>query len=184
MKAEVLSHGGVRLVIMPHPRVRPPAYEEFQHLIGFLSEAREGWWRRRDEFAMRVGAAYEEVCSLSDELLLIRYDLLGTPRPYDPSSGRFSGGIRDIRKTSTEWDEMPKIGPTLLSDGRLSLTLRRGELGIFANCVDVTLDTLRAKVSRGGREEFWIRRSMTPEEAEGFRDELRHPGRKTRIQSS
>jgi hypothetical protein len=34
------------------------------------------------------------------------------------------------------------------------------------------------------REEFWIRRSMTPEEAEGFRDELRRPDRKTRIQSS
>jgi hypothetical protein len=133
MEAEGLPNGGARLIIMPHPRVRPPAYEEFDHLISFLSEAREGLWRRRDEFPMRVGATYEELCSLSDELQLIRYDLLGTSRPYDPSTGRFDGGIREIRMTGTAWDEMPKIEATLLLDGRLTLTLRRKELAIFAN---------------------------------------------------
>jgi hypothetical protein len=56
----------------------------------------------------------------------------------------------------------------------LTLTLGRGELAIFANCVDVAIESL-------GVDEFRIRRSMTPEEAEAFRDELRRLDRETQV---
>jgi len=184
MEAELLPGGDVRVIISPLFEVVPPAYQEFDHLIGFISEAREGLWRQRDAFPTRIGTTYEELRSLNDELLLIRYDLLGTPRPYDLSTDRFDGGTKEASESGTAWDQMPKIEATLLSDGRLTLTLRRGELAIFANCIDVALDTLKAKVSRVGREEFWIRRGMRPEEAEKFRDELRLLDLETRVRPS
>ena len=68
--------------------------------------------------------------------------------------------------------------------GGMALTLGRGELVIFANCMDVTLEELGAKTSRSGAAEFWIRRTMTPEEAEAFRDELRRLDWETRVEGS
>jgi hypothetical protein len=68
--------------------------------------------------------------------------------------------------------------------GGMALTLGRGELAVFANCVDVTMEELGAKTSRSGAAEFWIRRTMTPEEAEEFRDELRRLDRKTQDRGS
>jgi hypothetical protein len=171
MEAEGLPDGRARLVITPHPRVRPPAYVEFDHLIGFLSEAKEGLWRKRDESPTRVGITFEEAQSLMDGILLVRYDVLGVPRHQNPHTGEFHG-TTEVRETGTAWDELPKIGAGLLPDGRLTLTLGRGELAIFANCVDVAIESL-------GADEFWIRRSMTPEEAEAFRDELRRLDRET-----
>ena len=184
MEAEGLPDGRVRLVILPHPRVRPPAYEEFDRLIGFLSEAREGLCRRRDKFALRVGTTYEDACSLSDELLLNRYDLLGTPRPYDPSTGQFVGGVRGVRKTGTAWDEMPKIDATLLPDGRLTLTLGRGQLAIFANCAEVTLQKLAPTRSDIDENELHSRTGMWSWEVEALRDELQRLDRETRAKGS
>jgi hypothetical protein len=68
--------------------------------------------------------------------------------------------------------------------GGMALTLGRGELAIFANCVDVAMEALGAKTSRSGAAEFWIRRTMTVEEAEAFRDELRRLDRETRVRGS
>jgi hypothetical protein len=63
--------------------------------------------------------------------------------------------------------------------GGIVMTLGRGELAVFANCVDVAMEELGAKTSRWGAAEFWILRTMTPEEAEAFRDELRRLDRET-----
>jgi hypothetical protein len=176
MEAEGMPDGRARLVITPHLRVRPPAYVEFDYLIGFLSEAKEGLWRKKDEFPARVGITFEEAQSLMDEILLVRYDVLKVSRHQNPHTGEFHG-TTEVRETGTTWDGKQKIEASLLPDGRLTLALGRGELSIFANCVDVAVDTL-------SKEEFFIRRSMTPEEAEAFRDELRRLDRETRVKSS
>lgn len=172
MEARRLRDGRVMLIITPLYEFIPPAYDEFDRFIGFLAEATEMLWHAKDEFSVRMGIALEETYSLQDELSLIRYDVLGVPRHQNPHTGEFHG-TTEVKRTSTAWDDMPKIEAELLPDGRLTLTLGRGELDIFANSIDVAIEGLGAKESKSGREEFRIRTSMTPEEAEAFRDELR-----------
>ena len=46
------------------------------------------------------------------------------------------------------------------------------------------MEELGAKTSRSGAAEFWIRRTMTPEEAEAFRDKLRRFDLETRVRRS
>ena len=173
MEAEGLPDGRARLVITPLFEFVPPAYDEFDRFIGFLAEATEQLWHAKDEFSARMGITLEETYSLREELSLIRHYVLGVRRHQNPHTGEFHG-TTEVRRTSTEWDVLPKIGAGLLPDGRLTLTLGRRELAIFANCVDVAIESL-------GVDEFWIRRSMTPEEAEAFRDELRRLDWETQV---
>lgn len=184
MEAEVLAGEHVRLVVAPRREFVPPAYSEFDLLIGLLSNSRELLWRKRDEFPPRAGITFEEAGSLVDELLLIRYGVLGEARPVDPRTGRHDAVRTKVNRTGSSWDDLPKIEAELLPDGRLSLTLGRGELAAFANCVDVAIEELGARSSGIGRSEFVTRTSMTPEEAESFRDELRRLDRETRAEGN
>jgi hypothetical protein len=80
-----LPDGRVRIVITPDYEFKPPLYEIFERLIALLSNATERVWHRRNEFPARMGIRFEEAQSLSDELLLIRYDVLGRSRPIGRS---------------------------------------------------------------------------------------------------
>jgi hypothetical protein len=192
MEANPAPDGQVRLVL-PHS-ARPSITSEFSRLAGCLAEARsllrnEGDkypGHNRASFRGRVGITYEEAGALSAELLNIRYDLLGVGGgPRNPRTGEREGRPPEPKKTGTEWDQLPKIEAEMLPEGGgMALTLGRGELAVFANSVDVAMEEMGAKTSRSGAAEFWIRRTMTPEEAEAFRDELRCLDRETRVRRS
>lgn len=92
MEAKPLADGRVRRVTTPDYGFKPPLYEMFERLIVLLSNATERLWRRRNEFPARMGIRFEEAQSLSNELLFIRYEVLGRSRPFDPSTGRYEGG--------------------------------------------------------------------------------------------
>ena len=184
--------GRVRLVL---PRsTQPSITSEFSHLAGCLAEARNLLSHKGDEypghnraaFKGRVGITFDEARALSAELRIIEHDLLGVPRGVlNPRIGRHEGRPPEPKKTGTEWDRLPRIEAEMLPEGGgMALTLGRGELAVFANCVDVAMEELGAKTSRSGAAEFWIRRTMTPEEAEALRDELRRLDRETRVQRS
>lgn len=192
MEAELLPDGRVRLVL-PHS-TKPSITCEFSHLSGCLAEARGLLGHKGDEypghnraaFQERVGITLEEAGAISAELMIIRYDLLrvgGGPR--NPRTGQREGRPPEPKSTGTQWDRLLRIEAEMLPEGGgMALTLGRGELAVFANSVDVALEELGAKTSRSGASEFWIRRTMTPEEAEAFRDELRRLDRQTRVKGS
>ncbi len=169
---------------------KPSLTSEFSRLHGCLGESlyalRHEWdeypGHNRAAFEERVGIPYEEARAISAELKIIEHDLLGVPRgALNPHTGRREGRPPEPKRTGTQWDRLPRIEAEMLPEGGgMALTLGRGELAIFANCVDVALEELGAKRSRTGAAEFWIRRTMTPEEAEAFRDELRGLDRETR----
>ena len=192
MRAERLPDGRVRLVL-PHS-AKPWITSEFSRLAGCLAEARNLLGHKGDEypghnraaFEERVGITFEEAGVLSAELTIIEHDLLGVQRgPRNPRTGQREGRPPEPRRTGTEWDRLPKIEAEMLPEGGgMTLTLGRGELAVFANSVDVALEELGAKTSRSGAAEFWIRRTMAPEEAEAFRDDLRRLDRETRVKSS
>ncbi len=178
---------------MPYS-TKPSITSEFSHLRGCLGEALYALRHEGDEypghnraaFEGRVGLPYEEARAISAELKIIEHDLLGVPRgALNPRTGRHEGRPPEPKRTGTEWDRLPRIEAEKLPDGGgLTLTLGRGELAVFANCVNVALEELGAKTSRSGAAEFWIRRAMTPEEAEAFRNELRRLNRETREKDS
>jgi hypothetical protein len=192
MEAKTLPDGRVRLVL-PHS-TKPSITSEFSRLHGCLCEALYALRHEGDEyprhsrtaFEERVGIPYEEARAISAELKIIEHDLLGVPRgALNPRTDRREGRPPEPKKTGTEWDRLPRIEAEMLPDGGgMALALGRGELAVFANCVDVAMEELGAKTSRVGAAEFWIRRTMTPEEAEAFRDELRRLDRGTRVQGS
>ena len=184
--------GCLRLVL---PRsTKPSITSEFRRISGCLAEARNLLSHKGDEypghnraaFKGRVGITFDEAVALSAELTLIEHDLLGVSRgPRNPRTGQREGRPPEPKRTGTEWDRLPRIEAEMLPDGGgMALTLGRGELAVFANCVDVALQELGAKTSRSGAAEFWIRRTMTPEEAEAFRDELRRLDRETLVKGS
>jgi hypothetical protein len=192
MEANVTPDGRVRLVLPQS--VRPSITSEFSRLAGCLAEAQNLLSHEGDKypghnraaFRGRVGISYEEAGALGAELLNIRYDLLGVGGgPRNPRTGEREGRPPEPERTGTEWDRLSRIEAEMLPEGGgMALTLGRGELAIFANCVDVAMEELGAKTSRSGAAEFWIRRTMTPEEAEEFRDELRRLDRKTQDRGS
>jgi len=192
MEANLASDGRVRLVL---PRsTKPSITSEFSHLSGCLStalyelrhEGDEYPGHNRTAFEERAGIRYEEARAISAELTIIEHDLLGVPRgALNPRTGRHEGRPPDPRRTGTEWDRLPRIEAEMLPEGGgMALTLGRRELAVFANCVDVAMEELGAKTSRTGAAEFWRRRTMTPEEAEAFRDQLRRLDQETRVRSS
>jgi hypothetical protein len=192
MEANLASDGRVRLVL---PRsTKPSITSEFRHLSGCLStslyelrhDGDEYPGHNRTAFEERMGIGYEEARSISAELRIIEHDLLGVPRgPRNPRAGQREGRPPEPERTGTEWDRLSRIEAEMLPEGGgMALTLGRGELAVFANCVDVAMEEMGAKTSRSGAAEFWIRRTMTPEEAEEFRDELRRLDRKTQDRGS
>jgi hypothetical protein len=72
----------------------------------------------------------------------------------------------------------------VLADGRVALTLARGELAIFANAVEAALDELAPTRSGWGASEFQSRQGLRVGEAEDLISELRRLDRETRGKSS
>lgn len=179
-----LEDGRIKLVLPPKDEFRVGMLYQsvFYSLSGFLAEALSGLGRKQHEFPARVGISYEQADSLWDELFLISYDVLGQPRHRNPHTGELLG-TKEVRRTGTAWDRMPKIEAELLPDGRLSLVLGRDELTVFANCVDVALEELAPRRSEVNYSEWMTRTSTEPEEAEAFRDELRRLDREVREES-
>jgi hypothetical protein len=175
LKAAKLPDGRVRLVLA---RREEFTLSDLYRIHNFLGEAlhalRHGSGnspgRDRDDFQARVGITVREARSLDEELFLIRYEVLGVPRPAQGTNRRLWSLVVPGR-TGTTWEQMPKIEAELMPDA-LALVLGREELSIFARCVDVALETMGAKRSDSGRIEFGIRTGMEPEEAEALRDEL------------
>jgi hypothetical protein len=176
LKAAKLPDGRMRLVLA---RREEFTLSDLYRIHNFLGEAlhalRHGSGNSpgldRDDFQARVGITVREARSLDEELFLIRYDVLGVPRPAQDSNRRLWSLVVPGR-TRTAWDQMPKIEAELMTDDALALVLGREELSIFASCVDVALEEMGAKRSNSGWIEFGIRTGMEPEEAEAFRDEL------------
>lgn len=158
-----------------------PDYTQGDHfrLHCFLGEALFALGRNREECESRLGVGFQEASSLDEELFLVRYEVLGQPRPAQESNRKLWSLVAPSR-VGTSWDHKPKIQAQLMSNGALALTLGRNELSIFANSIDVALQELGASDSRGGRVEFMIRTSTTPEDAERVRDRLRELDVETR----
>jgi hypothetical protein len=184
LKAAKLPDGRVRLVLA---RREEFTLSDLYRIHNFLGEAlhalRHGAGnspgRDRDDFPARVGITFREARSLDEELFLIRYDVLGVPRPAQGTNRRLWSLVVPGR-TGTTWEQMPKIEAELMPDDALALVLGREELSIFARCVDVALETMGAKRSDSGRIEFGIRTGMEPEAAEALRDELLRLNQKAR----
>lgn len=151
----------------------------FSQFIALLAEAKGELWNKEEEFPARIGVTVEEFGSLQDELRLVRYGPLGYPRPRDSRTGG-PWGPTEPYATGTAWDELPKIKAEVLPDGRVALTLARGELAIFANAVEAALDELAPTRWGWGAREFRSRQGLTVEEAEELVRELRRLDRQTR----
>jgi hypothetical protein len=171
MEAQRLTDSRVRFLV---------SIAGFDLLVALLAEAKSELWNK-EEFPTRVGITSEEYESLQDELDLVRYGPLGYPRPRDSQTGG-PWGPTEPRRTGTAWDNLPKM--EVLADGRVALTLARGELAIFANAVEAALDKLAPTRSGWGASEFQSRQGLRVGEAEDLISELRRLDRETRGESS
>jgi hypothetical protein len=173
MEAERLFNGRVLFMV---------SEGGFFLLGAFLGEPIHELRKKEEEFPPRVGVTLKEAESLHDEFFLIRYGVLGFQRDRDPRTGELWGPT-EVRSTGTAWDRLPKMEAEVMPDGRVALTLARGELGIFANCVEVAIEELVPTGSVVEREDFKSLKGMTIEEAEELRDELLRLDRETRLKS-
>ena len=175
MEAQRLTDSRVRFLV---------SIAGFDLLVALLAEAKsELWNKEEEEFPERVGISVEEFESLQDELRLVRYGPLGYPRPRDSQTGG-PWGPTEPRRTGTAWDSLPKMEVEVLADGRVALTLARGELAIFANAVEAALDELAPTRSGWGASEFQSRQGLRVGEADDLISELRRLDRETRGKSS
>jgi hypothetical protein len=133
MEAQPLPDGRVKLIL---------THQEFGILNNSIIEVRSAL-AGNEAFVDRIGLSKEQAGSLFDEFLLLRYEKFGEPRPIDPRTGYAWWSSTEPRATGTAWDGLPKMDGELLLDGRVMLTLARGELRIFRNVVRGMLDTLR-----------------------------------------
>lgn len=127
-----------------------------------------------------MGISLDEAESLREELSLINEKLFGLPENISERDREMyrRTAPKEPRKTGTEWDELPAIEAVLLLDGRVSYTLARGELSIFAGAMDAMLKTLAPDKSKHSRAEVSARvDGAAIEEAERLRDELLHADR-------
>lgn len=143
--------------------------EEFYDLTRFLGEALEVL--AKEEFPGRIGITYEEAESLSDERLLIRYELLGEKRPTDSRAGELHVPT-EPRRSGTPWDESPKMKAALLPDGRVALDLARNEIPVFASCIEAVLRELAPDGSPSGENELHSRTGLSVEEAKRLMRDL------------
>jgi hypothetical protein len=169
MDAENLPDGRTKLCV---------SRAEVGRLPSLPSEAMEWLGRKKDEFPKRIGITYEEVRSLTDELVITRNRMLDIPPLVVPQTGEFIGRT-EIRRAGTTWDSLPRIEGEKLSDYRFVLVLERGELGILANCIDVVLQEMAYMSLEGRDSELHSRTGMRARDAEALRDELRRLDRKT-----
>ena len=129
-----------------------------------------------------MGISAEEAMSLDDELSIIGHNLFGHPENMSEDRERHEQVMpREPRKTGTAWDDMPKIEAELLPDGRISYTLARGELPIFAGAIDMMLENLTPHRNDSGRAEVRLVVGAEIEDLEALRDELRRLGREMRV---
>ncbi len=130
-----------------------------------------------------MGVSAEEAMSLDDELSIISKELFGfPPNMSEENRERYEQVMpKTPAGTGTAWDVMPKIEAELLPEGRISYTLARGELSIFAGAIDMMLENLAPDRSRGSRTEVWFCVGGAEiEEVDALRDELRRLDREIR----
>ena len=139
---------------------------------------------RRVRSSMGVWA--EEAMSLDDELSIIGDKLFGLfENMSEEDRERYEQVMpKEPRKTGTAWDDMPKIEAELLPDGRISYTLARGELSIFAGAIDMMLENLTPRRNEPGRAEVGLLMGAEIEVLEALRDELRWLGQEMRVKGS
>ncbi len=133
-----------------------------------------------------VGITYVEGKSLNDELSLITRELFGPPQLQSKRDQELYEQVmpKTPTETGTAWDGMPKIEAELLPDGRISYTLARGELSIFAGAIDMMLENLAPRRDELGRAEVSIVMGAEIVELEVLRDELKRLDRETRVKGS
>ncbi len=124
--------------------------------------------------------------SLDDELSIIGDALFGSPENMsEEDRERYEQVMpKKPRKTGTARDGMPKIEAELLPDGRVSYTLARGELSIFAGAIDMMLENLTPRRNKSDHAEVRLVMGAEIEELEALRDELRRLDWKTRLNGS
>lgn len=171
VEAELLSDGRIRLFLSPRKRmiVALSLGESLVKPERLEKDAAE-------QFRTRVGISMVEAWSLDDEMSIIHRRLLGLPENMsEEDRERYERVMpKEPRRTGTVWDDLPKMEAELLPDGRMSYTLARGELAIFANAISEMLRKLASDKSRSSRTEVWFRvGGIEIEEAEELRDELR-----------
>jgi hypothetical protein len=168
MEAYKLPDGRVDLVL---PAGQEYTLSHHYRLHCFLGEALFALRHTKNRCEALLGVSYEEARSLDEELFLIRYDVLRVPRPAQESNRKLWSLVVPGR-TGTDWEHQPKVETKLMANATLGLTFGRQELSILAKSIDVALEDIGAKRSKGGRIEFVIRTSTAPEDAEMLRDEL------------
>ncbi len=159
MEAEPRPDGCARLLV---------SASELNYLITFLIHAIDGLRNKRDEFLARTRVTFEEAESLEEELVLVRYHVLGVLRQGDPAADRLQE-MTGPRRPGTAWDWLPRIEAEKLPGGGPALTLRREELSMFANCVDVALEELAPARSDIDNSEFFTRTGKHGQESRGGR---------------
>ena len=166
MEAQLLLDGSVNFIA---PQVG------FDLLVTFLGEALWELRNEKDRFRALVGIRFEEAEALKDELLLIRYGPLGVARPI-LHNGELWGPTM-VRRTGTTWDKLPRMEVELFPDGRVALTLARGELDVFANAMGVTLAYQAPNRTPSERDELNSRHGVSVEEIQAFIIGLEKMGR-------
>lgn len=139
------------------------------------------------DISSHLGISLIEAESLKEELDLIDERLFGLPENMSEQDREMYRRVmpKEPRKTGAPWDGLPAIEADLLPDGRVSYTLARGELSIFAGAIDAMLQNLAPDKSGHSRTEVSARVvGATIEEAEGLRDELRQAGRDSKRQTA
>lgn len=145
-------------------------------LLNALSPAVGRESRSAVDLPTYLGISLDEAKSLDEELTLINERLFGFPEDMSERDREMYLRVipREPRKTGTAWDESPGIEAKVLSDGRVSYTLSRGELAIFAGAMDAMLKNLAPDKSDSSRTEVYFRVAGAEiEEAEELRDALR-----------
>jgi hypothetical protein len=133
-----------------------------------------------------MGVSAEEAMSLDDELSIIGDVLFGSPENMsEEDRERYEQVMpKKPRKTGSAWDDLPKIEAEPLPEGRISYTLARGELSIFAGAIDLMLENLAWHRNETERAEVRLVMGVEIEELEALRDELRRLDRETRVKGS
>jgi hypothetical protein len=171
MEAQLLPDGRTELLLSHR--------EESLIDLSLLNALYRGRRKGRDSvarFRQLAGITYGEGKSLDDEFSILGRELFRPPQFQSERDRKLYEQVmpKTPAETGTAWDGMPKIEAELLPDGRISYTLGRGELSIFAGAIDMMLENLAPDRSKGSRTEVWFCVGGAEiEEVEALRDELR-----------
>jgi hypothetical protein len=181
MEAQLLPNGRTKLLLS-----RPEIDLIGSSLLNALYRGERKGRDRLARFRELVGITYVEGKSLDDELWIIHTELFGPPQFQSERDRKLYEQHKpeSPERTGTAWDGMPKIDAELLPDGRVSYTLARGELSIFAGAIDMMLENLAPRRNESDRAEVRLVMGVEIEELEALRDELRRLDRETRVKGS